>query len=131
LALSVLAWSVGAERCGLADWVRASRNRDLADISADFVPDLFMVGFALVGTVVAARRPFNAIGWFLLGTGLVEAARGLTGEYARHALTGPPHPTGVWAEWFVNWSLGLLVPVGVLAFLMLLFPDSRPPTRRW
>ena len=49
-----------------------------------------MVGFALVGTVVAARRPFNAIGWFLLGTGLVEAARGLTGEYARHALTGRP-----------------------------------------
>lgn len=132
-ALSVLAWSVGAVSVAgfAAAWVLAARNRDLADFSADFGPDRFMVAFALVGTVVAARRPFNAIGWFLLGIGLVEAARGLTGEYARRALTGPPHSTGVWAEWFVNWSLGLLVPVGVLAFLMLLFPDSRPPTRRW
>ena len=88
----MLAWSVGAASVAgfVAAWVLAARNRDLADISADFGPDRFMVGFALVGTVVAARRPFNAIGWFLLGTGLVEAARGLTGEYARHALTGRP-----------------------------------------
>jgi hypothetical protein len=60
--------------------------------------------------------------------------RGLAGEYARYALAGPHHPGhpgGVWAAWYVGWSLTLLFPDGVLTFLLLLFPDGRPLTRRW
>jgi hypothetical protein len=37
----------------------------------------------------------------------------------------------VWAAWYVDWSLTLLFPDGVLTFLLLLFPDGRPLTRRW
>jgi hypothetical protein len=64
----------------------------------------------------------------------VTALRGLAGEYARYALAGPHHPGhpgGVWAAWYVGWSLTLLFPNGVLTFLLLLFPDGRPLTRRW
>ena len=60
--------------------------------------------------------------------------RGLAGEYARYALAAPHHlghPGGVWAAWYVNWSLILLFPAGQLTFLLLLFPDGRPLTRRW
>jgi len=62
--------------------------------------------------VLAARLRSNPIGWFLLGVGMVTAARGLAGEYALYALAGPAQPRpGVWAEWFVGWSLTLLFPV--------------------
>jgi hypothetical protein len=64
----------------------------------------------------------------------VTALRGLAGEYVRYAQTAPHHPGhpgGVWAAWYVGWSLTLLFPDGVLTFLLLLFPDGRPLTPRW
>jgi hypothetical protein len=131
--VTAVAWSAGAlSLIGFAAaWVLAARNGDLFDFSAEFGPDRFMIGCAVAGTVLASRRAANPIGWFLLGLGLVEAARGLAGEYARQALTGPSHADAIWAVWFVNWSLILLFPAGLLTFLLLLFPDGRPLTRRW
>lgn len=131
--LTAVAWSAGAISLAgfAAAWVLAARNGDLLDISAEFGPDRYMVAYAVAGTILAYRRPANPVGWFLIGLGLVEAARGLAGEYARHALTGPGDPGAVWAAWFVGWSLTLLFPAGLLTFLLLLFPDGRPLTRRW
>ena len=134
--LITVAWSVGVVSlaCFAAAWVLAVRNHDLSDISADFGPDRYMVAYALAGTVLASRRRSNPVGWLLLALGLVTALRGLAGEYARYALAGPHHPGhpgGVWAAWYVGWSLNLLFPDGILAFLLLLFPDGRPVTRRW
>ena len=43
----------------------------------------------------------------------MTALRGLAGEYARYALAAPHHPGhpgGVWAAWYVGWSLILLFP---------------------
>ena len=37
----------------------------------------------------------------------------------------------MWAAWYVGWSLIVLFPAGLLTFLLLLFPDGRPLTRRW
>jgi hypothetical protein len=131
--LTAVAWSAGAVSLAgfAAAWVLAARNGDAFDITAEFGPDRYMVAYAVAGTILAYRRPANPVGWFLIGLGLVEAARGLAGEYARHALTGPGHPGAVWAAWFVGWSLTLLFPAGLLTFLLLLFPDGRPLTGRW
>jgi len=131
--LTAVAWSAGAVSLAgfAAAWVLAARNGDAFDITAEFGPDRYMVAYAVAGTILAYRRPANPVGWFLIGLGLVEAARGLAGEYARHALTGPDHPGAVWAAWFVGWSLTLLFPAGLLTFLLLLFPDGRPLTGRW
>jgi hypothetical protein len=134
---TALAWSVAAMSMAAfaAAWVLAAGNRDLLDVTAGFGPDRFMVGYPVVGAVLALRRRSNPIGWLLLGVGLVTAARALAGEYARHALAGPSHPSypaaGVWAAWFVGWSLTLLFPGGLLTFLLLLFPDGKPLTARW
>jgi hypothetical protein len=115
-----------------AAWVLAARNRDLLDVSSDFGPDRFLAAYAIVGAVVASRRPANPIGWFLLGIGLVTASRALAGEYALHGLAGSSRPaSAVWAAWFVSWSLMLLFPGGLLTFLLLLFPTGRPLTPRW
>jgi hypothetical protein len=134
--LTVAAWSAGAVSLAgfAAAWVLAFRNHDLSDISAEFGPDRYMVAYAVAGTILASRRPANPVGWFLLTIGLVTGLRGLAGEYARYALAGPHHPGhpgGVWAAWYVGWSLILLFPAGQLTFLLLLFPDGRPLTRRW
>lgn len=132
--LTALAWSVGAVSLAAfaAAWVLAARNRDLFDISAGFSPDRFMVAYPVAGALLASRRRSNPIGWFLLGVGMVTAARALAGEYALHALAVPPHPRlAVWAAWFVGWSLTLLFPGGLLTFLLLLFPSGQPLTARW
>jgi hypothetical protein len=134
--LTAVAWSAGAVSAAAfaVSWVLAARNGDVFDLSAQFGPDRFMVAFTLAGTVLAARRRSNPVGWFLLTIGLVTALRGLAGEYARYALAGPHHPghpAAVWAAWYVGWSLTLLFPDGILTFLLLLFPDGRPLTRRW
>jgi hypothetical protein len=132
--LAVLAWAVAVVSLAgfAAAWVLAAANQDLFSISANYSPDRFLVAYAVVGVVLASRRPANPIGWLLLGLGLESAARGLAGEYAVHALAGHARPaSGVWAVWFVNWALTLLFPSGVLMFLLLLFPNGRLLTARW
>ncbi len=132
--LAVLAWSVGAVSVAgfAATWVLAAGNRDLFDLSAVFGPDRFMVAYAVIGAILASRRPANPIGWLLLGIGLACAARALAGQYALHALSAASHPaSAVWAAWYVNWALTLLFPGGLLMFLLLLFPTGRALSPRW
>jgi hypothetical protein len=132
--LAVLVWSVAAVSVAgfAAAWVLAARNRALFDVSADFGPDRFLVAFPVVGAVLASRRRSNPIGWLLLGIGLESSCRALAGEYALATLTRTARPeAGVWAAWFVSWALTLVFPGGLLLFLLLLFPDGRPLTRRW
>jgi hypothetical protein len=131
--LTVAAWAAGMVSLAAfaAAWVLAARNGDLFDLSAEFGPDRFMIAYAVAGTLLASRRRANPVGWFLLGIGLVTALRGLAGEYTRYALAGPSQASAVWAAWYVNWSLIVLFPDGLLTLLLLLFPDGRPLTRRW
>lgn len=131
---AAVAWAAGAVSLAAfaVAWILAAGHRDLLDLSADFGPDRFLFAYAVVGTVLVARRPANRIGWLLLSVGLITAARALAGEYALNALTGPGRPApAVWAEWFISWSLVLVFPAGVLAFLLLLFPGGRPLSARW
>ena len=87
--------------------------------------------WAGVGAALALLRPRNAVGWLLLATG---AALGLSlagSAYVDWAQARDDEltatPLAAWAA-----SLGWLV---VIAFLiprvMLVFPDGKPPTRRW
>ena len=131
---TAVAWSAGLlSLVGFAAaWVLAAGNHDLLDISAIFGPDRFMVMWAVVGAFLAARRPANLIGWLLLGAAFVLAARAVAGEYALQAAARAATPApAIWAAWYVNWSLTLLFPCGVITFLLLLFPDGRLLTPRW
>jgi signal transduction histidine kinase len=86
-----------------------------------------------VGTLLAARRPDNAIGWLLLGIALLISAVFVGDQYAVHALVTRPGwlPGGTWAAWVSDGGLWLPAIGSLLTFIPLLFPDGRLPTRRW
>src|SRR5712691_5579763 len=84
-----------------------------------------------VGAVVVSRQPANRIGWLLCAEGVTNGVAALTAQYARYTLQTDPGalPGGVWMAWLGSWSW---VPaLGLLAFLLQLFPDGRLPSVRW
>jgi hypothetical protein len=95
-------------------------------------PHLVLVpGFAVVGLVLAVRRPGHAVGWLFVGMGLVAAVHSFAFEYSIWGLvTGPGSlPAGSWMAWLAYWTWSLNLPA--LALLLLLFPDGRVPSLRW
>ncbi len=90
------------------------------------------VAFSGVGALVAAHRPGNSIGWIFCAAALCQVLAAFGDEYATYALITRPGslPLGAEMSWLTEWiwapGLGL-----ILVFLPLLFPDGRPPSRRW
>ncbi len=133
-----LAWSLCllCALLALAGLILALLNgRTLGEV---FVEDLLVtiavlaVVFSLVGTLIASRRPGNPIGWIFCFAAFCQGSIIFGEEYATYALLTEPGslPLGPEASWLKEWSwapgLGL-----ILVFLPLLFPDGRPPSRRW
>ena len=105
-------------------------NRDLG-IRA-LTPHLILVpGFAVVGLVLAVRRPGHPVGWLFVAMGLVAAVHSFAFEYAARALVTAPGslPAGSWLAWLAYWSFVLNLPA--LALLLLWFPDGHLPSPRW
>ena len=90
------------------------------------------VSFSVVGALIASQRPGNPIGWVFCAAALFQVLADATGQYADYALLTNPGslPLGAELSWLEAWiwapGLGLIV-----VFLPLLFPDGRPPSRRW
>ena len=92
---------------------------------------VLLLTFPTVGALVASRRPENPIGWIFCAAGLVFGVGILSESYAKYALHASSAPLfGVqYAAWLSSWTgPGLLLAA---AFLFLLFPDGRLPSRRW
>jgi hypothetical protein len=95
------------------------------------IPALAALIYAVVGRVLVARRPRNAVGWVLVLVAVVLALAALTDGYTEG---GPESDAGLatqlagWLNQFV-WFLWLPGLVGIA--LPLLFPDGRLPSRRW
>jgi hypothetical protein len=89
------------------------------------------LAFLTVGAFLGGRRPGNAVGWLLLGWGMVMTFSAFTGAYIERGLVRDPGslPGPAWAAWAeaVVWHPAF----GLLAFLLLLFPHGRLPSWRW
>jgi hypothetical protein len=89
------------------------------------------LAFLTVGAFLAGRRPANAVGWLLLGWGMVMAFVTLTGAYVDRATVRDPGslPGPEWVAWAeaTVWHPAF----SLLAFLLLLFPHGRLPSPRW
>jgi MFS family permease len=95
------------------------------------VQGVLSLAFLTVGAFLAGRRPGNAVGWLLLGWGMVMAFSAFTGAYVNRGLVRDPGslPGPEWVAWAeaVVWHPAF----ALLAFLLLLFPHGRLPSRRW
>jgi hypothetical protein len=115
LILALLAATLVIGLTGHEDWARV----------VGFIP--IVVALALVGTLVAARTA-NRLGWLFLAAAAVSAVSVLASVYAARPVTAEL-PGAAWAGWALVASLGIVQPL--LFLIPLLFPDGRPPSRRW
>jgi signal transduction histidine kinase len=113
-----------------AGMVLAVLNGDVVIQNGFFV--VIFTSMAFIGSLVAARRPGNAIGWVLLWGTLLIGEAFVSDEYARYTLVTKPGglPGGVWAAWVSSWSWAAAI-IPLVTFLFLLFPDGRLLSRRW
>ena len=93
---------------------------------------LMAITFGTVGLLISVRVRGNRIGWLFAAIGLGSALQELIAAYVRYGgLVAPGSlPWVGQIAWFETWDW---VPVagGATTFLLLLFPDGRPPTPRW
>ncbi len=102
------------------DWSQANALSVVANI----------VGIS-IGTVVAAKRSDNRIGWFFMAAGITLGISGFFGAYAVHTLVVDPGswPGGNFAAWLASWTG--FIPIYMLTFLFLLFPTGEIRSPRW
>ncbi len=128
---SRLAWSLCGLSLALIACAVVLAVLNGADVEAISFP-LALTASALVGGLVASRRPENPVGWFFLGGAVCFALAGVAAEYATYGpLTAPGALPGARAmAWLVSWVSvpGVML---LLFFVPLYFPDGRLVSPRW
>jgi hypothetical protein len=92
---------------------------------------LAFTAFMVVGAIIVAHRPGNAIGWLFSAVGLLSITGVLAMEYAGYGYITQPGslPGGLVAAWYQQWWTPMLILVFV--FTLLLFPTGQLLTARW
>lgn len=86
--------------------------------------------FALAGALLALKRPDNPIGWLFGGVGTAFALMTAGETYGVHPLLeGNDAGIRYQVAWLTSW--GWVVPLGLIAFSILLFPSGTLPGPRW
>jgi hypothetical protein len=89
------------------------------------------IGYSVIGAIIASRLPNHPIGWLCCAIGFIAAVDHFGGEYAVYALLARSEPLlgGRAMLWLQSWFWMLFV--GLLVYLLLLFPNGRLPSGRW
>ena len=126
------AWSMAAifvVGCGAAVALQVATGSFSPDSVAH---ELTFTGFMVVGAVIVAHRPGNAVGWIFSAVGLLAATGWLAFEYAVSAYITRPGsvPGAIWAAWYQQ-QWWILMYTLVFIATPLLFPTGRLPSTRW
>jgi two-component system NarL family sensor kinase len=99
-----------------------------AVLSHQTVTPFLTAAFAVIGALVASRRPANPIGWIFVAAGLLYALTALAAALLVFKDTAPA--VYRWASWFSGW---LWIPAVCLpaTLVLLVFPDGHLPAPRW
>jgi hypothetical protein len=88
--------------------------------------------FMVVGVLIVAHRPGNAIGWMFSAIALLAFPALLASEYTTYAYETRPGslPGAILAAWYGSWPWWLVLALA-LVFTPLLFPTGRLLSSRW
>jgi len=87
---------------------------------------------AVVGGLVASRRPTNVVGWLFLGGAACLALQEIAYEYSAYGLLTEPGalPFAQMMAWVAVWT-GPLSAILIFVILPFYFPDGRLVSSRW
>ncbi len=88
--------------------------------------------FAVVGAMLVAKRPTNAIGWIMAAVALMLSTFLAGDSYTAYVVVtrGQPDALAVVGAWTGSWYWYALLALA-LVYLPLLFADGRLPSHRW
>ena len=128
---ALLAWGICALALVLVSGTLALALLGTARFVGLNIPVVGVAG-ALVGGLIASRRPDNPVGWFFLAGALIGALQALAGAYAVYGLLADPGslPLAGLGAWFSK-AAQVVGPVLGFVLVPLYFPTGRPPSPRW
>jgi hypothetical protein len=138
-ALTLLAWAlcILSVTLALASVALAGFNgENLLELVANHhaIGILNALVLPLIGALIVVGDRHHLLAWLLIVAGAFLAVYNLAAQYAPLALGLTARrlslPGGDLAAWLTSWTNvpGIVI---LAAFLILLFPDGRPPSRRW
>ncbi|HEY7093165.1 MAG TPA: hypothetical protein VH393_08305, partial [Ktedonobacterales bacterium] len=87
--------------------------------------------FGIVGALIISRHPENRIGQIFCAITFLLALTFLAVQYTQYALVTAPRslPGAAALAWLASWVNS--IAIGLLAYMILLFPDGRLPSPGW
>ena len=129
-----LARSMGALSVGLsvaAVGLAARNGEGPADLVANHhaIGIVTAIGIAVLGAMIASRKPGNPIGWLMSVAALLLGVFNFNQQYAPLAVTETLPLLGL-SSWLATWTALPGIAITITSSLQL-FPDGRLPSRRW
>jgi hypothetical protein len=103
----------------------ADAGTDAAGVAFAIELAFFLIGFTVLGVLIARREPHNAVGWLFCAVPVGVLLGTVSGMYSESGLAG-----GDAAGWFSSWTW-LIALLAYALFVPLLFPDGSVPGPRW
>jgi hypothetical protein len=126
----LVAWAAGvAALCALA---LANGNLQTEPLTDTVALLLAFAAFMVVGALIVAHRPGNAVGWVFAAIAMLAVAGALGEEYAQYAyLTRPGSLPGAIVATLLAWCSWYPAVALAVVYTPLLFPTGRLLSPRW